>query len=325
MAGGPSTLELVCTAAECGALAFVAAGYKTASVLRDELRQVRRVTSRPFGVNLFVPGCKTAHPDEVRRYLETLSNEATRLDVQLGEPEWDDDDWNAKIEVLFEESVDVVSFTFGVPSLELVQSLQRGGSIVAVTVTNVDEARLADEAGVDFLCAQGIEAGAHRGTFTNDDDSFNGSSLIPLLRTITRVTALPLIAAGGVMDASHVRAVMGAGALAAQCGTAFLRCPESGAHPTHKSALADTRFVETVLTRSFSGRVARGLANQFVLDHPDAPPAFPEINNATRSLRSRAARNGDLDRMSLWAGTGFKQASELPVAEVLERLCRIAL
>ena len=124
----------------------------------------------------------------------------------------------------------------------------------AVTVTHPREARLAAAAGADCLCVQGIEAGAHRGTFTNDDGSGGGSELLVLITETARVTGLPQIAAGGIMNAEGVAAVLGAGAVAAQCGTAFLRCPESGAHPAYKASLGDGRFTSTALTRSFSGR-----------------------------------------------------------------------
>jgi nitronate monooxygenase len=76
----------------------------------------------------------------------------------------------------------------------------------------------------------------------------------------------------------------------------------------------------TTLTRAFSGRPARGLVNQFILDHPGAPAAYPEINNATRPLRAAAASSGDTERMSLWAGQGFRSALDIPAAEVVSML-----
>ena len=115
--------------------------------------------------------------------------------------------------------------------------------------------------------------------------------------------------------------MLAAGAVAAQCGTAFLRTPESGAHPAHKDALADPRFEHTALTRSFSGRRARGLVNRFMLEHADAPAAYPEVNNAIRTIRAAAARRGDVDRMSLWAGEGFRAARPVAAGEVVDLLC----
>jgi len=135
------------------------------------------------------------------------------------------------------------------------------------------------------------------------------------------VTGLPLIAAGGVMSAGDVGAALAAGAIAVQCGTAFLRCPESGAHPAYKAALADPGFERTAITRAFSGRPARGLLNDFMRAHQNAPAAYPEINNATRPLRAAAQRAGDVHRMSLWAGEGYRQATDRPVADVVGMLC----
>ena len=100
-----------------------------------------------------------------------------------------------------------------------------------------------------------------------------------------RVTDLPEIAAGGIVDRDQVDTVLAAGAVAVQCGTAFLRCPESGAHAAYKAALIDPRFTHTAVTRAFSGRPARGLVNRFMIEHVDVPAAYPEINNATRPLR----------------------------------------
>jgi nitronate monooxygenase len=117
-----------------------------------------------------------------------------------------------------------------------------------------------------------------------------------------------------------VAAVLAAGAAAAQLGTAFLRCPESGARQAHKDALADPRFAATAITRAFTGRRARGLVNQFMIDHPGAPPAYPEIHHATRTLRAAAAAAGDPDRLNLWAGQGYRASRDQSAGEVIERL-----
>jgi len=176
---------------------------------------------------------------------------------------------------------------------------------------------------VDALCVQGYEAGAHRGTFVNDDELGPDYGLLSLIGEVARVTGLPQIAAGGIMGPRQVQAVIAAGAVAAQCGTAFLRCPESGAHPRYKAALADPRYTATALTRAFSGRPARGLVNQFIRDHQGAPAAYPEINNATRPLRAAAAADGDTGQMSLWAGQGYRSATEYLAGEIIERLSAI--
>jgi nitronate monooxygenase len=315
MAGGPSTTDLVVAAARAGALGFLAAGYKTPATVAAEVAAVRAATCDPFGVNVFVPGLPCADPGALDRYLGALRGAGP-----LGDATWDDDGFDGKVAALLADPPPVTSFTFGCPSAEVISALQEAGSLVAVTVTSPAEAALAAAAGADALCVQGYEAGAHRGTFANDDEPGRDYGLLALIGAVAGVTGLPQIAAGGIMGPRQARAVITAGAVAAQCGTAFLRCPESGAHPRYKAALADPRYTATVLTRAFSGRPARGLVNGFIRDHRDAPAAYPEINNATRPLRAAAAAEGDTERMSLWAGQGYRSATEYPAAEIIERL-----
>jgi nitronate monooxygenase len=320
MGGGPSNPTLVAAAADAGALGFLAAGYKTAETMRMEIDAVRKLTSEGFGVNVFVPGEPTTQPEAIETYVASLELDAAALGTEVGDPVWDDDDWTAKVEALLADPPAIVSFTFGCPSHEIVEAFRAAGSVVAVTVTHPNEARRAADAGADCLCVQGPEAGAHRGTFAHDGDTHTDLDLRTLISEVASVTEIPQIAAGGIMSASAVAAALHAGAAAVQCGTAFLRCTESGAHPNHKAALADGRFPATALTRSFSGRPARGLVNQFMLNHVDAPAAYPEINNATRPLRAAAAAAGDVNRMSLWAGRGFKEAVARTAGEIVDLL-----
>jgi len=319
MAGGPSTPGLVIAAAAAGALAFLAAGYKTAAALRAEMDAVRAGTGAPFGVNVFVPGTPAADRAALARYLAELEPDAAALGVELGAAGWDDDDWDAKLAALLAGPPAVVSFTFGCPGKDVIAALRAAGIRVWVTVTAPEEAAAAAARGADGLCVQGPGAGAHRGTFAASA-SPPAVPLHQLLRDVAAVTGLPLIAAGGIMSHPDVRAAMTAGAAAAQCGTAFLRCPESGTQPLHKAALADPAFTATAVTRAFTGRPARGLVNRFMLDHPDAPAAYPEVHFATRPLRAAAAAAGDTGRMNLWAGEGYRAATERPAAEIVELL-----
>jgi nitronate monooxygenase len=322
MAGGPSNPALVAAAADAGAIGFLAGGYKTASAVAAEIAEVRAATAGPFGVNLFVPGEPSLEPERVAAYMASLAEDARVAEGTVGDPVWDDDGWADKVAEVLAAAPPMVSFTFGCPSPDIVAAFRAAGSIVAVTVTSPAEAEAASAVGADLLCAQGIEAGAHRGVFSNSDGPGQDYGLLSLIGEVARVTGLPQIAAGGIVSPAQVRAVLAAGAVAAQCGTAFLRCPESGAHPAYKAALASPRYGMTAITRAFSGRPARGLLNRFMLDHADAPAAYPEINNATRALRAAAAKTGDTDRMSLWAGQGFRSATDRPASEVIEMLAR---
>jgi nitronate monooxygenase len=321
MSAGPSTPELVIAAASAGAVGFLAAGYKTPAAMTAEIEAVRAGGAEVFGVNLFVPGAPAADRGAVTGYLASLGSEAAESGVAPGEPAWDDDGWEPKIAALLAAPPPVLSFTFGCPSAEIIAAFRAAGSLVWVTVTSPAEAMAAAQAGADSLCVQGPEAGAHRGTFTNADQPADEPGLAVLIGATRRVTRLPMIAAGGICARPAVTAALAVGASAVQCGTAFLRCPESGAHPAHKAALADSRFSQTAVTRAFTGRPARGLVNRFMLDHPAAPAAYPEIHNATRPLRAAAAAAGDVERMSLWAGQGYREATARPAAEIVAALC----
>ena len=323
MAGGVSTPELAAAVSEAGGLGFLAAGYLPADRVREQINAVRGLTTRPFGVNLFVPGDPAADRDAVDRYRDRLEAEAALYGAELGEPVGDDDGWAEKLTVLRESRVPVVSFTFGCPTKAMVANLKQYVSTVVVTVTSAVEARLAADAGVDALCVQGPEAGAHRGTFVNPDQlgSLGDVTLLPLLHRVSAVVDLPLIATGGLPSGRDVAAVLAAGARAAQLGTLYLACPESGAHPLHKAALTDASYPGTALTRAFTGRPARGLVNRFMLDHSDAAPAaYPHLHHLTKGLRAAAARAGDPAAMSLWAGQGHPFARELPAGELTRAL-----
>ncbi len=254
MAGGVSTPALAAAVSEAGGLGFLAGGYKTAEEMRKEIAAVRELTDKPFGVNIFVPSEEDVDEKALLCYRQVLEKEAERFGVPLGEAKWDDDDWEAKLAVLYEEKVPVVSFTFGCPSPDIIAKLKEKGSFVVVTVTSTEEALIAKQAGANALCVQGPEAGGHRASFRNNAASHENASLLVLLQQIREVVDIPLIAAGGIMSGRDIAAVLAAGACAAQLGTAFLRCPESGANPLHKNALVDPQFQTTNVTRAFTGR-----------------------------------------------------------------------
>ena len=320
LSGGPSTPDLVIASAEAGAIGFLAAGYKSAADMNAEIATVRAGCAAAFGVNLFVPQPSTAESTALAAYLETLAPDAARLGAAVGTAVWEDDDWEPKIASLLADPPVLVSFTFGCPPLEIVAAFHDRDTVVIVTVTNADDALRAAAVGADLVVAQGFEAGGHRATFTNDDRDGQDIGLLALIADISRVTDTPVIAAGGIVGPRGVAAVLAAGAVAAQLGTAFLRCPESGTSPAYRDALVDPRFTTTAITRAFTGRRARGLVNQFMLDHPAAPPAYPEIHKATRPLRSAAVAAGDPEHVNLWAGQGFRSATDRSAGEIIEWL-----
>ncbi|MFD9544142.1 nitronate monooxygenase [Streptomyces sp. NPDC060022] len=323
MAGGVSCPQLVGAVSEAGGLGFLAAGYKTADGMYNEIKQLRGLTGQPFGVNLFMPQGVLADPSAVEVYRHQLAGEAAWYGTPLGDPDSSGDDgYEAKVAILLEDPVPVVSFTFGCPARETLDAFAGAGTFTVVTVTSPQEARNAQWAGADAVCVQGVEAGGHQSTHHDDAQAgLTGTGLLSLVAQVRETVQLPIVAAGGLMRGSQIAAVLAAGADAAQLGTAFLACPESGAHLLHKQALTNPLFVTTALTRAFSGRPARGLANRFVREHgPYAPAAYPQVHHLTSGLRKAAAKAGDAQGMALWAGQGHRMARELPAGELVELL-----
>lgn len=216
----------------------------------------------------------------------------------------------------------MVSFTFGCPSRDVLDAFDRVDTFTIVTVTTAEEAQTAQWCGADAVCVQGIEAGGHQGTHRDDpQNDGTGIGVLSLITQVRETVQLPVIAAGGLMRGAQIAAVLAAGAEAAQLGTAFLICPESGANSLHKQALANPLFVRTDLTRAFSGRPARGLVNRFMREHgPYAPAAYPQVHHLTAGLRKAAAGVGDAQGMALWAGQGHRLARELPAGQLVEVL-----
>jgi nitronate monooxygenase len=320
MAGGPSTPELAAAGTNAGGLGFVPAGYLSADVFAERIEAAQRLATGPVGANLFVPQPSAATPAAIEAYTAALATEAQRYGVSPGEPRFDDDAWAAKLDVLLDLRPEVVSFTFGLPSADECRRLRDAGITTIGTVTTLAEARAAAALGVDALAAQGPSAGGHRGTFDPTAQP-SAEPLDQLLAAVTAAVDIPVIAAGGLVTAEDVQRVLRAGAVAAQLGTAFLLADEAGSSPVHRAALRDSQFTETVVTRSFSGRYARGLRNRFIDEHEgEAPFGYPEVHYLTSPLRAASVRAGDPHGVNVWAGTGFREAKAAPVAEIMSSL-----
>ncbi|SFX16091.1 nitroalkane oxidase [Streptomyces atratus] len=323
MAGGSSGPQLAAAVSEAGGLGFLAAGYKTADGMYNEIKQLRGLSGRPFGVNLFMPQPALADPSAVEVYRHQLAGEAAWYETPLGDTDsGGDDNYDAKLAILLEDPVPAVSFTFGCPTRDTLDAFAGVGTYTVVTVTTPEEAQAAQWAGADAVCVQGIEAGGHQSTHRDDPQTDGtGIGLLSLVSQVRETVQIPIVATGGLMRGSQIAAVLAAGAEAAQLGTAFLACPESGASPLHKQALTNPLFVRTALTRAFSGRPARGLVNRFMREHgPYAPAAYPQVHYLTAGLRKAAVKAGDAQGMALWAGQGHRMARELPAGRLVRLL-----
>jgi nitronate monooxygenase len=325
MAGGPSTPALAAAVSEAGGLGFLAAGYLSAEAFDEQLSAIEALSDRPYGVNLFLPSPRTDDLSAIDAYRQRLMPLAERLGTTPGEPRWEDDAIDPKVDVLARHRPAVVSFTFDRPDGELCERIRRDtGALLVATVTSADEALLAGETGVDLLAVQGAEAGGHRGIFRDDPSLDAGApaiGLLDLLDSVAAVSGLPLIAAGGITSGADIAAALDHGAIAAALGTAFLCCPEAGTSPSYRRALQEAPFAEATFTRAFTGRPARALVNSFVRAHHDgAPTGYPEVHHLTRPIRAAASAAGDLDSMHLWAGARWRDVTREPAADLVARL-----
>jgi nitronate monooxygenase len=321
MAGGPGTPELASAVSNAGGLGFVAAGYLSAERFADDVAAARAATTGPIGVNLFVPQPSVADVYQLDDYADALDELAEHYEVEVGRPRFGDDDgWQEKLEVVADVRPEVVSFTFGAPSPDVMRRLGALGLLVMVTVTSAYEAGVALAAGADSLVVQGPGAGGHRGTFAPDMRP-GTESLSELLDQIRAKHDVPLVAAGGLASPEDVDGVLRRGAVAAQIGTALLLSDEAGTNAAHRTALQNPQFGATLVTRAFSGRYARGLENDFTrLLNEVAPLGYPEVNQMTAPIRAAAVAAEDPHGTNLWAGTGFGAVRPGKAADIVKTL-----
>jgi nitronate monooxygenase len=315
MAGGPGTPALAAAVSDVGGLGFVAAGYQAPEAVAADLEAVRVLTTAPFGVNLFVVEPYQPDASALEAYRRLLEPLAAHFDITLGEARWDDDAWRAKLELVYDARPDVVTFTFGCPSARVLRQLADLGVHAGVTVTTVPEAREAVARGAASLAVQGPRAGGHRGSWQPDAVP-DKTPLLDLVAAVRAAVEVPLVAGGGIHDAQGVRSVVDAGAAAALVGTAYLLADEAGTNPTHRAALQDPALAETALTRAYTGRWARGLTNDFIRAHQDAPAGYPHLHHVTAPLRKAAAAAGDKQVAHLWAGSSHAHAQRTTAAEI---------
>ncbi|MCP2013783.1 nitronate monooxygenase [Deinococcus sp. HSC-46F16] len=230
-------------------------------------------------------------------------------------PERVQEDFAAQFQAVLKVRPAAFSFAFGRLGADRVAALRGAGILCIGTATSHLEASALARNGVDAVVLQGGAAGGHRGGWAHDDLT----ELLFLIRSVLLDANLPVIAAGGLMDAADVRAALNAGASLVQCGTAFLRATEAGTSAPYRAALAAAEPGQTVLTCAFSGRLARGLANR-VTAEVASPLPYPLQNALTRDLRAAAARAGRAEFLSLWAGEGHARGREGTAAELLRIL-----
>jgi nitronate monooxygenase len=325
MAGGPSSQELVAACSAAGALGCFGFAYTQPGEMKKQSAWVRAKTDRPFGINLFTsPQPAPIDAAAQRGALDAVAGYYRELGLPAPEPVNAPYAPDLAAQLAAVEEIAPRVFTVhlaDLPEKNLIK-LKEKNILVGGSATCVAEAQRLEALGFDFVIAQGGEAGGHRGSYLRDPyQSLTGT--LALVRLVVRAIRLPVVAAGGIMDGAGIAAALALGAQAAQLGTAFVPCPESGAAQAHKDALLAVREDDTRLTEKFSGKPARGLANRYVREmaEKDAPQlAFPAQNSVTGKLRQASAKAGKPDFIALWAGQAAPLSRALPAAALIDAL-----
>jgi nitronate monooxygenase len=325
LGGGPGTPELAAAVSNAGGLGSLGAAYLNLDQLRAAIRKTRSLTKRPFVVNLFAPSAEVSFSEkDVQRAFEATQAYREQLRIQ-SEPQLKSPfaDFDSQIKILIEEKPAAFSFVFGLIPQEAIHKLKSSGIFTMGTATSLDEAFQLERLGVDAIISQGFEAGGHRGIFSPEAIDEEASTLI-LTKTIAKKVNRPVIASGGIMNGKEIAQAIDAGASACQLGTAFLLADEAGTSAPYRKALIEGNK-NTQLTRVFSGRLARGIRNQFIEEmesvHAGILP-WPIQNAFTRDIREAATRAGKSEFLSLWAGTGYSKIRSGSALQIVEEMKR---
>lgn len=325
--GGFSTARLAATVSNMGGLGSYGAHHLAPDEIGRVAREIRSLTSRPFALNLWVsdhdPGGLELSPAEFERIYRLFEPYYRELGVEKPAlPEHFHHPFERQVEALIEASPPIFSFVFGVPRAPILAECRRRGIVTIGAATSIAEARVLDEAGVDLIVATGFEAGGHRPSFlARAEDSLMGTLALTQL-VADRVNA-PVVSAGGIVDGRGIRAALALGAQAAQIGTAFLACEESAATPEHREILFSDKAQQTMLTRAFSGRLARGVRNRWAEEMANragefAP--FPIQSWFMSRMRPAAVKAGRTDLVSLWSGQGAPNLRHRTAPALMEAL-----
>ena len=322
---GSDTAQLAAAVSQGGALGMLGCGMRAPQAMRQAAQQVRALTDKPFGMNLFVLPTPQPNATKIQAAMQRLAPLYAELGVEQKLPAQWCEDFDAQLNALIDAHPAVASFTFGILSRAQVQRLHDSvGCLVVGTATTLEEALAWQQVGADAVCVSGLEAGGHRGTFLGDYAASMVSTLA-LLPQCVDALQVPVIAAGGIMDGRGIAAAQALGAQAVQMGTAFLACPESAIGPAQRAAMAAAKATDTRTTAVFSGRPARGILNQAMRQlqpHETDIPAYPVQNALMGPIRRAAAQAGDAGYIALWAGQGVGAARVRAAGELVALLAR---
>lgn len=316
---------LAITVSNAGGLGSLPCAMLTPDTIRAELVLIKAQTNKPFNVNFFCHTQPTPDPEREAVWRAALAPYYNEFGIDSATIPAGPGRAPFSVEVadlLAEFKPSVVSFHFGLPPADLLARVKAWGAKVLSSATTVEEAQWLEAHGADAIIAQGLEAGGHRGMFLTDDISTQAGTFA-LVPQIVQAVNLPVIAAGGIADASGVRAAMALGAAGVQVGTAYLLCPEATTSAVHRAALEQPSARHTVLTNLFTGRPARGIVNRVIRELGPisaATPPFPLATSAIAPLRAKAEAQGNSDFSPLWSGQNASGCRHIPAAILTQEL-----
>ncbi|MBD9398262.1 NAD(P)H-dependent flavin oxidoreductase [Pseudomonas sp. PDM11] len=325
---GTATPALAAAVSNAGGLGSISIAAVQAEAGRQMIRETRAATGKPFNINVFCHRLSVADAAKEKAWLTHLQPYFAEFGAAAPEAirdiycSFQEDE--GQLQVLLEERPPIVSFHLGLPPQERIDALKQAGVTLLASATTLEEGLLAQDAGIDIIVAQGIEAGGHRGVFDPAHDQ--GIGTLALVRMLVKHLKRPVIAAGGIMDGAGIAAALSLGASAAQLGTAFILCPESAANEAYRRMLGSERARVTQVTTAISGRPARGIVNRFMAEvgapgHPEVP-GFGIAYDAGKQLIAAAAKAGNAEFAAHWAGQGAALARTMPAAELVAVLQR---
>ena len=319
MAGGINNPKLASEVANAGGVGSFGFAYSTPQKISEDLVATRALTKGPINANFFVfsPVDLPGQAFQAQA-LEALSNLPIDGDYSVSIPQSPFyPDVEEQLNPVWEHCPEILTFHFGIPPLRVIEKAYSLGISVGITATSIKEAMAIEKAGADFIVAQGIEAGGHRGIF-DPNATDEKLTAIDLTKKLAKCCSIPIVCAGAIMDGADIANAIKAGAMAAQMGTAFLCCDESGASLAHKDYLLNQHGRGSVFTKGFSGRPARGIENEFIhlmKDKVNLP--FPIQNTMTASLRQLAVKTNNGEFQSLWAGQDYARTRNLSARDLM--------
>lgn len=323
---GVSTPDMVAAASNANCLGSLALGDMSAADCSKLIRATKQLTDKNFAANIFVHQIPEVTDelrinfDKTKNFLQELAQQ-NHLEVEL--PNLDDiklNSYHEQIEAIIAENCKIVSFTFGNLDSESIEKLKKSGTILIGTCTSVNEALTLENSGIDIICVQGIEAGGHRGSF--EEEMIPQIGGLSLLSQVYDAIKVPIIYAGGIYNERSLLAAKTLGAQGFQVGTILMGSQESALQEFEKQRLDNVNEEDIVLTKSFSGRYARGIRNTFInsVENTEFILPYPYQNKLTNALRKAAKDDKNSEFVGIWTGQSINKLSRNSTIEILEDL-----